>query len=411
MIAAVVLGGGLGVLLSGGPAPFAGALLGRAMAAVAPQKTPPSVAALAPKEPVTVLVMGVEGSPQYSAPQLTDSMMVWGFDPASRTAQILSVPRDLWVDLPGFGPQRINAALEDGGPAAAELTVERYVGVPIEYYAVVDYSAFVKLVNDVGGINVNVPYNIDDTCYPNPQENRCTVYRLSKGPHHMDGAQALKFARERHAFANEDLTREANQQLVLLALKRALLKPSNLLHLPSIVGDLGHLVTTNLPYSDIPQLAASAIRLPKTALSTRVLALEPGTVSAITTGGGADVLQPHEAVIRRDVRSLFAPELSYMSAATIQVEDGAPTQQPLATYFSQVLDGMGAHTLPAEQAARTDRKLNHVYWNSAAATGPPPVLAHILAAMLDAKLTTQAFPGSRAPIVVILGSAFPKVQP
>jgi LCP family protein required for cell wall assembly len=392
LIAALLVGGGVDVLRAGGRVP--------------------AVTVRRPSDPITVLVMSTEDAPAYAGPQLTDSMMVWSYDPATRQAAILSVPRDLWVDIPGYGYERINAAFEDGGPQTAILAVERYIGVPIEYYAIVDYNAFVKLVNDVGGIDVNVPYEIVDTCYPNVAENRCTVLRIHKGPQHMDGATALEFARERHALPEGDLSREADQQLVLFALKDALLQPGNLLNLPKIIGDMQQLVTTNLPYKDVPALAEQVLKLPKSAIAHAVLDYSTGAVSDYTTSGGADVLLPHAAAIAKVVQATFGPVLAHMTEAPIQVENGAPTDQPLATYFSDVLKGMGATVLPARQADRTDYAANVVYWNTAAAGGrQPPVLAYMLAQMLNTQLTVKSLPAEQAPIVVILGSSFPKVQP
>ncbi len=373
---------------------------------------PTTVAVVRPTDPVTMLVLGLEDAPGYAGPKLTDSMMVWSYDPASQKAAILSVPRDLWVDIPGVGQQRINVAYEEGGPATAELTVEKYIGVPVQYYAIVDYAALVKLVNDVGGINVNVPYNIYDPCYPNVAENKCTVYQISAGMHHMDGAQALQFARERHDVPNGDLTREADQQLVLFALKDALLQPSNLFRLPTIIGDMEHLIVTNMPPSQWPTLADQILKLPKSSIKTAVPDYTNGAVSNYTTGGGAEVLLPHPAAIAKVVEPLFAPVLADMTQAEVQVENGAPTNQPLATYFSQVLQGMGVTTLPAEQAARTDYTRSEVIWNTSVSKGQqPPTLAYILAQMLNAKIVQQPMPASTAPIVAILGKNFPKVQP
>lgn len=412
MVAAGLVGLTVALVRGGGPLGLAASVAGRVLAVMGPHDASSGPPVVRPTDPLTVLVMGVEDAPAYAGPQLTDSMMVLGFDPASRRAQILSVPRDLWVDIPGVGQQRLNAALEDGGPQTAELAVERYIGVPVEHYAVVDYTALVKLVDDVGGIEVDVPYAIDDSCYPNALENACTVYRLSKGAHHMDGQQALMFARERHSYANEDLTREGNQQLVLLALKQALLQPRNLLHLPTIVGDLSHLVTTDLPPADLPQLAAEAVHLPAGSISTTVLGLDDGTVAPYVTSGGADVLVPDEAAIHRAVAGLFAPDLALMRQATVQVENAAPTTQPLATYFSQVLEGMGATTLAAAPAPVADQARNAVYWNPAAAgSAGPPAMAYMLAAMLGTQVRTQAVSGTRAPLVAVLGQAFPKVEP
>ena len=402
---------GIGVRDAGGFRPFAAEVMGRALATVAPNHNRSAAVYRPAVDPLTILVLSTENAPAYAGPQLTDSMMVWSYDPTSKQASILSVPRDMWVDIPGYGQDRINAAYEDGGTSTAALTVEKYVGVPIQYYAVVDYNAFVKLVNDVGGIDVNVPYAIHDSCYPNIAENKCTVFNLSAGPHHMDGALALQFARERHDVPQGDITRESDQQLVLFALKDALLQPRNLLHLPTIIGDMEQLVTTNLPYDQLPTLAAEVINLPKSSITSGVLDYNSGSVTDYTTGGGAQVLLPHPDKIAKVVQPLFAGVLRDMTAAEVQVQNGAPTTQPLATYFSQVLQGMGVTTLPAVQADNQNYAHSEVIWNTAHAQGNPPSLAYILAQMLGVQIQQQPVQGTTAPIVVILGKDFPKVQP
>ena len=414
VLTALVAGGGLWLTLRSQILDQVAAdVLGKALGILLQQPNRPSLAALRPQDPVTMLIMGTEQSPQFGGQQ-TDLMMVWSLDPTTRRMTIVSVPRDLWVNIPGYGHQRIDSAYEFGGYKTAELTVEKYIGVPVEYYAVVDYAGFVKLVNDVGGIDVRVPYNINDSCYPNLRENHCTVFRLSKGEHHLNGAQALEFARERHSLPLADLSREADQQLVLFALKDALLKPGSLLHLPRIMADMEKSVTTNLPYGDLPRLMADALRRPKSSVTHIVLQYANGAVSNFITAGGAYVLLPHEAAIHRLVASAFAPVLAHVRKATIQVEGAVPAQVPSAAYFSRVLDGMGARTLappPTAQTNNPDPK-TRVFWNTAVrgTAAQPPTLAYMLAQMLETKLAAGPLPSSRAQIVVTLGKGFPRVR-
>lgn len=415
VVVLVVLVGGVAAAakFSGGFISLAAKVAGMLISPMQPRSgiSGASLVRLQSHEPFSVLVLGTESAPSYAGPQLTDSMMVMAFDPQAQTASVLSAPRDLWVDIPGFGQQRINTALENVGAAGAELTVEQTIGVPIEYYAIVNYDTFTKLVDDVGGINVDVPYSIDDSCYPNPAEDRCTVLHISAGEQHMDGATALEFARDRHAFADGDIQRQRDQQIVLFALKAALLQPQNLLKLPQIIGDMQNLVDTNIPYADMPALASEVLKLPKSSIQSGVLSYQSGAVTNYTTSGGAEVLIPHAGPIKQIVQKTFLALLSRMDKMTVQVENGAPTSQPLAIQFSSILEGMGVDTLPAEQAAQTDLKDNSVYVNTSVVhirrNAPLPAEAVILGQMLGTQVQTQAFPASQAQIVVILGSAYP----
>jgi hypothetical protein len=165
-------------------------------------------------------------------------------------------------------------------------------------------------------------------------------------------------------------------------------------------------------YADLPQLAEETLHLPTSSIAHAVLDYKSGAVSGTTTSGGADVLELHQAAAQKVVSQAFAPVLAHMGETTAQVENGAPTSQPLGGYFSDARKGMGAITLPAVQAPRTDCSESQVIWNTAASGGgSPPPLADMLAQMLETHLVSQPVPSSQAQVVVILGSQFPKVQP
>lgn len=411
-----VAGGTAGARAKGGFDAVAASAAGRVLGLFQP-RVPPSGPTSAPshppvpvqaKEPISVLVMGIDDSVP-GGPRDTDSMMVMSYDPQSNTASVMSVPRDLWVDVPGDGYDRINTAYENGGVATAELTVEQVLGIPVEYYALVDYAAFVKLVNDVGGIDVNVPYAINDPCYPNADMTACTVFNLAAGPQHLHGETALVFARERHSFTSQDIQRESDQQIVLLALKAALLQPKNLLQLPAIIGDLQGLVQTNLPYSNLPTMANAVLHLPPSSITTTVLGL--GTdVTPYTTSGGADVLLPNQTAVRQEVASTFPALLRYMSQMSVQVQYASASAASAASDFTAALAQMGAQTLPPAPAASGAAPAGQVALNTAAlrlATGQAiPTEAYILGQMLGSSVQKGPVAGSQADIVVTLGNDF-----
>lgn len=359
------------------------------------------------QQPFSILVMGTEG-----APQLTDTMLVLTYEPATQSVSIMSVPRDLWITLPKYGPHRINAAYEDGGPQVAELMVEKYVGVPIEYWALVNYQALVDLVNAVGGVNVVVPPGVTgkgivDHCYPNANNTACTTFILPVGPQHLNGVEALKFSRERHSFADGDIQRQRDQQEVMLGLRDALLHPQNLFHLTRIVRDLTSMVQTNVPYADIPALAAAVLRVPKTKIQTGVLDYSSGAVRNYVTSGGAYVLLENASVVRRIVSQTCAGILADMRPYSVQVE--AATQQE-AAHYTAVLQNMGI-TTRTPTATPQPQSGNAVYLNTAvlhpSAGAGTPAEAYILGRMLGTKVQPAPVPASHAQIVVVLGAGFP----
>ncbi|MDI3298067.1 MAG: LCP family protein [Bacillota bacterium] len=252
--------------------------------------------------PTTILALGVMQG--RGMPPLSDSMMLVSVDPASRSAWLLSIPRDIWIDIPGHGQARINEAYALGGASLAEEVVYDLTGIRADHYVVVDYTAFQKLIDDVGGVTVDVPETLDDPTFPAPDEIHYAPLLITKGVHHFNGAEALAYVRERHADPLSDLGRAQRQQQVLLALKEQFLKPANLPRVPAIAADLAGLLRTDFPLSQIPAYAALASQIPSDRIRTAVLDYASGSVRGWTTPGGAAVLLPDEAAIRAVVRKL-----------------------------------------------------------------------------------------------------------
>ena len=154
---------------------------------------------------VNVLVMGLDFRDWSvgEGPPRTDTMMVFTLDPINRTAGMISVPRDLWVNIPGYNYGRINTAYQlgeaykeiGGGPALAMKTVEELLGVPIDYYLQVDFQAFIDFIDEIGGVKVDVPEKIKiDPIKPGKSTN---VITLKPGVQTLNGEYALAYARSR----------------------------------------------------------------------------------------------------------------------------------------------------------------------------------------------------------------------
>jgi LCP family protein required for cell wall assembly len=174
-------------------------------------------------ERVTVLLMGLDYRDWESGegPPRTDSMMLATIDPVSETAGMLSIPRDLWVEIPGYSHGRINTAyvlgerdrLPGGGPELAVKTVENFLGVPINYFVQIDFTAFERMVDEMGGVEINVPSEI--TVDPIGPHNTVT---LEPGVQTLTGPEALAYARNRHTDGG-DFDRAQRQQQVALAIR------------------------------------------------------------------------------------------------------------------------------------------------------------------------------------------------
>jgi LCP family protein required for cell wall assembly len=128
-----------------------------------------------------------------------------------RLVRVVSLPRDSWVDIPGHGMNKINAAFGLGGPKLMVSTVEHDTGLTINDYIEVNFLGFVKVIDALGGVNICLPFAVSDTY---------SGLHMSAGPHHVGGITALKFARDRHSFALSDLSRINHQQQLLASLLR-----------------------------------------------------------------------------------------------------------------------------------------------------------------------------------------------
>lgn len=139
----------------------------------------------------------------------SDTMLLLHVDGDRRSASMVSIPRDSWVDIPGHGPGKINWAYSFGGPSLTVETVEQLTDVRIDHLAVVDWSGFEALTDAVGGIDIDIPETVYDSA---------NGIRWEAGRHHLDGEQALLYVRQRYGLQDGDLDRVARQQAFLRTL-------------------------------------------------------------------------------------------------------------------------------------------------------------------------------------------------
>jgi LCP family protein required for cell wall assembly len=225
-------------------------------------------------------------------------------DPATMEAGMLSIPRDLWVPIPGYKNNRINTAnaigdSDDypggGGPQLARKTVEGVLGVRIHHYVRLNFSVFESVIDRMGGIEIEVPEDIRDESYPT-EDYGTEVFAIAKGTHTLDGATALKYARTRHD-SNGDFGRARRQQQVILAIRDKVQDPrvfaSLLLSAPDLIADFGTSIKTDLTLDQMQQLAVLAQKIDRSKIKSAVL--DQGYTDFTTTPDGAQVL-----VARRD---------------------------------------------------------------------------------------------------------------
>lgn len=269
------------------------------------------------RERVSILLMGVDQRCDEDGPAHTDSVMVLTLDPVGLSAAVLSLPRDLWVNIPDVGMDRINQAfyfgelyeLPGGGPRLAMDTVESLLGVPIDYFVTVNFDAFVEVVDLIGGIEIDVPQAIEDPSYP----DSCYGYDpffIEAGEQTLDGSSALKYARTRATFGG-DVDRAERQQAVILGVRDRVMRLNMLPQLaaqsPQLWQTFQKNVRTNLTLDEALQLAMLVQDIPRSSITTAVIDFD--YVYNETTPDGRQVLVPIRDNIRLLRDRLFAPPL------------------------------------------------------------------------------------------------------
>jgi LCP family protein required for cell wall assembly len=208
---------------------------------------------------INVLLLGSDNDQKFPANAvLSQTMIVVSIDPAHRQVTLLSLPRDLWVAIPGHGNAKIDLAYAEGGEALARATVEKSFKIPIHYYAWIGLNGLVKVVDRLGGVDVDVLHPVLDDNYPNDYNSSGygteRVY-LAAGPQHLDGRHALQYVRSRHGDLLSDFGRSIRQQQVLLAMQQRMAGMDIVTALPNFARDLNGHVKTDLDLIRLTQLA------------------------------------------------------------------------------------------------------------------------------------------------------------
>jgi LCP family protein required for cell wall assembly len=261
------------------------------------------------RDKVNILLLGSdhrEGDPDIPR---TDTIIVLTIDTASRTAGLLSLPRDLWVVIPGHGEDRINAAFElgearqrGGGPDLTRRTVEQLLGVPIHHYVLVGFAGFSRLVDEIGGVTIDVERPIKDDEYPDANYSTRRIY-FQPGLQRMSGETALWYVRTRHA--DSDFGRARRQQQFLLALRHQALQLNLLPKAPALLSALSDTFKTDFKPHEILGLARVAREVDTSRVQNRVI--DESMTSHRVTSSGAQVEIPDRAAVRKVVQEVFGP--------------------------------------------------------------------------------------------------------
>jgi len=292
----------------------------------------------------------------------SDTIMIASIDPVTKSAALVSLPRDLWVTIPGctasmgcsYGQQRINFAHAVGGPDMAKRTITNDFGIPIQYYARVDFRAFQELVDLAGGVMIDVDRPVKDDEYPTDNYGYQRIY-YAPGPQLLDGVHALQFARSRHG--TNDFSRAGRQQMVIVALRDRALQLNMLSKAPSMLGIVRENLSTDLSPVQLLALARLVSEVDRNHIGR--LVVDTNYATPFKGSDGADLLDPQlqriHAAFDATVREAAQPQLK----VRVEVLNGSATAG-LGQRAANYLKAQGFNVVNVADAERSDYRSSMV---------------------------------------------------
>jgi LCP family protein required for cell wall assembly len=286
---------------------------GEATPTAGPSQEKPSVKPWDGKSRVNILFLGLDFRDwEAGSTPRTDTMILFSYDPVQEIATTLTIPRDLWVNIPNFDFGKINTAyylgesyhLPGGGPAEAMQAVSQFLGIPVDYFVQVDFNTFVKMIDLIGGVVLTPDQDVKVERIGNVESQQI----LKAGEQvTLDGALTLAYARERHT-SMDDFDRSRRQQEVIMAIRNRLLQFDNLpkfiSRAPALYNEFSSGIKTNLDLQQMIQLGSTIVNLPKENL--KQFSISPAEVSSGTSPDGLSILIPIPDDIRAIQQKVFA---------------------------------------------------------------------------------------------------------
>ncbi|MFT9599863.1 LCP family protein [Mesobacillus sp.] len=191
-------------------------------------------------DPVSVLLLGIEDYSDENDNGRSDTIMVATFNPDQQSMKLLSIPRDTLVNIPGYKEDKINHSYSIGGKEKVIETIEEFLDIPIDYYATVNFKGFTNIIDSVGGVTVDVPFDFNDI---NRNWDRFYFY---EGTQKLSGEEALVYARMRKQDPRGDFGRNERQRQIVTGVIEKLSSPKTLLKIDDIASEIGNNIETNM---------------------------------------------------------------------------------------------------------------------------------------------------------------------
>ena len=342
----------------------------------------------------------------------TDTMVIVIVRPLEGQVSLISIPRDLWVSIPGSENQRINTAYQlgdrigypGGGPGLLKDTILYNLGIRIDHTAMVDFDGFRQIVDTLGGVEVPVScaytdWRLIDPSYDPENENNWHLYTTGPGLVHMDGDLALWYARSRQR--SSDFDRGRRQQEVLRALFTQALKSDTISRIPELYNNFKETVVTDLGLGDMLQLAVYAPKM--TNADIRSYYIRPPYVSSWITESGAYVLLPNEDMLQAMLTEALSPSTQVVEKQSIVIDVMNGTTIPgYETLAANRLNyaGYETHIVPSD---RQDYAYS-VLIDKSATQDSTPILN--VMGMLPGSVISSPDPNSKAHYLLIIGNDY-----
>jgi len=317
-----------------------------------------------------------------------DTLLLLSFDPQRNRVSGLSIPRDTRAVIPGVGETKINAAFAFGGPSLTVKTVEQLLGVPIHYYVKLGPNSFIRIIDAIGGVEVDVERDMKYT-----DRWAGLFIDLKKGRQVLTGEQAMWYARFRHE-ALGDIARVERQQKLLLALFHKLTSPAAVLAAPQLLRAVVENTQTNLSMTELITLGMFTARLESAGLTFRTL---PGTF-------GATYWEPDPPRVRQALLEMvYGVSPQVLAATQIEVLNGSGVPG-LARQTAQRLERLGFRIV------RVDTAEHVVQTTTIIDRSGRTEVAQMIAELLGSKPVTRQ-PGGTADITVLVARDLAGARP
>jgi LCP family protein required for cell wall assembly len=369
---------------------------------------------------INILLLGMGGG-TYPGGDLTDTIMIASIDPKHNDMAMLSVPRDLYVDIPGNGYSKVNAAFHYGesmkqsgmqvdgkdvdGPELTKMTISEIVDLPIHYYIAMDFQGFTKLVDKLGGLDIYNDKKIYDPYYPSP-DFRYEIFELAKGQYHMNGDSALKYARSRKT--TSDFDRARRQQKVISAIKEKALSlnilanPKKIIDLAKILGD--HIRTDIQPW-EMERLVSVTREIDTSKIITKVIDDSPtGPLVGKTINGLSTLVTKtgDYSEIQNIAHSIFTDPYLAEEKARVVIQNGTGNSG-LAARVAATLKSYGYNVIEVGNAAGLQSKTEIIDYTD----NRKPFTLKFLASRLNARIRHATPTSDDSPdLMIIIGANY-----